>query len=126
LAGQWYICLPAPDALKAPDAMALDRHRYQPRSQICGTGGTNHVIRGPWTLISHNIMGIYLFHMLLILVGAAVVFRSTQPDALAHATVWHVGGIFAVATLLNLGLSAVLNQFINTPIQMALRRKMGL
>tara|TARA_B110000503_G_scaffold64679_1_gene101838 strand:+ start:336 stop:551 length:216 start_codon:yes stop_codon:yes gene_type:complete len=71
-------------------------------------------------------MGIYLFHMPLILVGAAVVFRSTQPDALAHATVWHVWGVFAVATLLNLSLSTVLNRLIEAPIQMALRRKMGL
>ena len=84
------------------------------------------MIRGPWALISRNIMGIYLFYMPLILVRAAVVFRSTQPDALAHATVWHVWGVFAVATLLNLGLSTVLNRFIEAPIQMALRRKMGL
>lgn len=93
---------------------------------IIASHGTNPVIRGPWAMISRNIMGIYLFHMPLILVGAVVAFRSTQPDALAHATVWHVWGVFAVATLLSLGLSAVLNRFIEAPIQMALRRKMGL
>lgn len=106
-----------PDAPKAPDAMALHRHHYQPRSQVCGTGGTNPVIRGPWAMISCNIMGIYLFHMPLILVGAIVAFRSTQPDALAHATVWQVWGVFAVATLLSLGLPAVLNRLIEAPIQ---------
>ena len=88
--------------------------------------GTNPVIRGPWAMISRNIMGIYLFHMPLILVGAVITFRSTQLDALAHATVWHVWGVFTVAMLLSLGLSAVLNRFIEAPIQMALRRKMGL
>ena len=120
--GRSMVYLPAcnhlgPDAPKAPDAMALHRHHYQPRSQVCGTGGTNPVIRGPWAMISCNIMGIYLFHMPLILVGAIVAFRSTQPDALAHATVWQVWGVFAVATLLSLGLPAVLNRLIEAPIQ---------
>ena len=68
-------------------------------------------------MISCNIMGIYLLHMPLILVGAIVAFRSTQPDALAHATVWQVWGVFAVAKLLSLGLPAVLNRLIKAPIQ---------
>lgn len=83
-------------------------------------------MRGPWAMISRNIMGIYLFHMPLILVGAVVVFRSTQKEALLHTTVWHVWGVFIVAITLSLAISALLTRFIETPIQMVLRRKMRL
>lgn len=93
---------------------------------IIASMGMQITIRGPWAMISRNIMGIYLFHMPLILVGAIIVFRSTAPEALSNATVWHVWGIFLVAITLSMGVSALLTRFVETPIQMALRRKMGL
>ncbi len=87
---------------------------------------TNHplTIRGPWTLISRNIMGIYLFHMPIILVGAIVVYRSDQATALGATTVWHIWGVFLVATTLSLGLAVLLNRFVEMPVQQYLRRKL--
>lgn len=80
-------------------------------------------IPGPWAMISRNIMGIYLFHMPLILIGAVIVFGSTDADVLGTATVWHVLGIFVIALILSLGVAALLNRFIEAPTQRVLRRK---
>ncbi|MCO4848574.1 MAG: acyltransferase [Yoonia sp.] len=90
---------------------------------IC-TAGLTIGIRGPWALISHNIMGIYLFHMPLILVGALVVYRSDKASALGATTVWHIWGVFLVAAALSLGLATLLNRFVEMPIQSYLRRKL--
>jgi peptidoglycan/LPS O-acetylase OafA/YrhL len=78
---------------------------------------------GPWAAISRNIMGIYLFHMPMILIGAIVVFRSDDPTILGTATVWHILGIFLIALLLSLGVAALLNRFVERPTQSFLRRK---
>ncbi len=80
-------------------------------------------LAGPWALISRNIMGIYLFHMPMILIGAIVVFRSDDAALLGTATVWHVLGIFVVALILSLGVAALLNRFVEGPTQTFLRRK---
>ena len=80
-------------------------------------------LAGPWAAISRNIMGIYLFHMPMILIGAIVVFRSDDPTILGTATVWHVLGIFLIALLLSLGVAALLNRFVERPTQSFLRRK---
>lgn len=80
-------------------------------------------IPGPWVLISRNIMGIYLFHMPLILVGAVIVFRSTDVDVLGTATLWHVLGIFVIALGLSLGVATLLNRYVEVPTQRVLRRK---
>jgi peptidoglycan/LPS O-acetylase OafA/YrhL len=80
-------------------------------------------IAGPWALISRNIMGIYLFHMPMIVIGAVVVFRTNDTTVLGTASVWHVLGIFVIALLLSLGLAVLLNRFIEGPTQRALRRR---
>ena len=80
-------------------------------------------IPGPWAMISRNIMGIYLFHMPMIVIGAVIVFRTDDAAVLGSATVYHVLGIFAMALFLSLGLAALLNRWIETPTQRALRRR---
>lgn len=80
-------------------------------------------IPGPWAMISRNIMGIYLFHMPMIVIGAVIVFRTDDAAVLGSATVYHVLGIFAIALMLSLGLAALLNRWIETPTQRALRRR---
>ncbi len=74
-------------------------------------------------MISRNIMGIYLFHMPMILIGAVIVFRTDDATVLGTATVIHVLAIFGIALVLSLGLAALLNRFIEVPTQSALRRR---
>lgn len=90
---------------------------------IAAQHGTTLRIPGPWATISRNIMGVYLFHMPMILIGAVIVFRSTDEAILGTATVWHVIGIFLVALILSLGLAAVLNRFVEGPTQRWLRHR---
>lgn len=78
---------------------------------------------GPWQLLSRNIFPIYLFHMVFVLLGAVVVFRSTDAAALGTATVWHVLGIFAIAATASLLLGMLLTRFIEQPAQRWLRRR---
>jgi peptidoglycan/LPS O-acetylase OafA/YrhL len=87
--------------------------------------GHGHPLRipGPWALISRNIMGIYLFHMPMIVVGAIIVFRTDDADILGSANVLHVLGIFGIALILSIGLAAVLNRVIEAPTQRLLRRR---
>ena len=90
---------------------------------IIAQAGRPLTMNGPLPAISRNIMGIYLFHFPMILIGAIVVFRSDDRAVLATATVWHVLGIFLIALVLSLGLAALLNRYIERPTQAFLRRK---
>ena len=78
---------------------------------------------GPWHSLSQNIMGIYLFHMPMILIGAVIVFRTDDATVLGTATVWHVLGIFAIAFALSAGLAALLYRWVERPLQLWLRRR---
>ena len=90
---------------------------------ILASHGQKTRIPGPWTMISRNIMGIYLFHMPMIVVGAILVFQTDDPAVLGSANIYHVLAIFLIALALSLGLAAVLNRWIEAPTQRALRRR---
>ena len=70
---------------------------------------------GPWRLIARNIYGIYLFHFLFVLVGAVIVFRSTDDAVLVHTTTWHVLGVWLVASALSTGAAILLRRWIELP-----------
>ena len=77
-----------------------------------------------WASISERIMGIYLFHFPMILIGAVLVFRSDDEAVLGQATTLHVWAVFAVALPLSYGVSALLHRWFERPIQQALRRRL--
>ncbi len=85
--------------------------------------GQSWRIPGPWAMISRNIMGIYLFHMPMIVIGALIIFRTDDATVLGSATIYHVLGIFVIALILSLGLAALMNRWLETPTQRALRRR---
>ncbi|NBT30469.1 MAG: acyltransferase [Rhodobacteraceae bacterium] len=78
--------------------------------------------RGPWTLVSRNIFGIYLFHMPMVLIGAVIVFQTTDARVLGSAQLWQIFSVFGIAAVLSLGGAMLLNRWIETPAQNWLRR----
>lgn len=72
---------------------------------------------GPWAPFSRNIFGIYLFHMPMLALAAAAVFRSTEDAALATAGTWQVLAVFALASALSLAFAALLGRWIERPAQ---------
>ena len=70
---------------------------------------------GPWRLIARNIYGIYLFHFVFVLVGAVIVFRSTDDAVLMNTTIWHVLAVWLVASTLSTGAAILLRRWIELP-----------
>ncbi len=81
-------------------------------------------LAGPWTMLSRNIFGIYLFHMPMLVLAAVIVFRSTSRAALASAGAWQVLAVFILASILSLGLALFLARTFERPIESWLRRRL--
>lgn len=79
---------------------------------------------GPWAMLSHNIFGIYLFHMPMLVLAAVLVFRSTSRAALGLANVWQVLAVFGLASTLSLGLALLLARIYERPVERWLRHKL--
>lgn len=74
-----------------------------------------------WQPFSKVIFGIYLFHFPMIALAAVVVYRSTDPAALAATGTWHVLATGSLAALLSLGLSILIYRYFERPVQNRLR-----
>jgi len=90
-----------------------------------GTGGTPKAWHRLFAPVSESIFGIYLFHMVFMLLAAIVVFRSTDRAALVEAGPGAALAVWAVTALLSLAACLPLTRFVERPAQTWLRRRLS-